>query len=160
MIRPVKESDAKAIADIYNYYVTNTVITFEEDRVSTEAMADRIRTISSTYPYLVFEESGNIKGYAYVSVWNKRSAYRYTAEVTIYLDNNCIGQGIGSRLFDSLLQEVRKTSLHVLVSLITLPNEPSIRLHEKFNFYKNAHYKEVGKKFGRWLDVGNWELLL
>lgn len=160
MIRPVKESDAEAIAAIYNYYITNTAITFEENEISAAEMRERILKISSAYPYLVFEEEGTVKGYAYVSTWNTKMAYRYTAEVTIYLDKSCIGQGAGSQLFSALLQEVRKTSLHVLVSLITQPNEHSVRLHEKFGFKQNAYYKEVGYKFNRWLDVGSWELLL
>lgn len=160
MIRLVKESDAQAIADIYNHYVTNTIITFEEKKVGMAEMKDRIRKISSAYPYIVFEEEEHIKGYAYVSAWNTKMAYRYTAEVTIYLDKNYTGQGIGSQLFNALLQEARKTSLHALVSLITLPNEYSIRLHEKFGFEQNACYKEVGYKFNQWLDVGNWQLLL
>lgn len=160
MIRPVKESDAETITGIYNHYVAETVITFEEKEVGIKEMKDRIRKISSVYPFLVYEEEGNVKGYAYVSTWNTKMAYRYTAEVTIYMDKSFIGYGIGSLLFNALLQEVRKTALHALVSLITLPNENSIRLHEKFGFKQNACYKEVGYKFGQWLDVGNWELLL
>ena len=158
MIRKVEIEDAEAITAIYNYYIENTIITFEEELVSVEEMATRIGSISSHYPYLVFEDNGMVVGYAYASRWKARSAYRFSAEVTIYLHHELKGKGVGSNLFQAFLNEMRKTELHSLVGGIALPNDASVALHEKFGFTKIAHFEEIGFKFGRWIDVGYWEL--
>jgi phosphinothricin acetyltransferase len=157
-IRTAKTSDAKSIATIYNYYIKNTVITFEEELVGETEMASRIEKISTTYPYLVLEDKNQIIGYAYATQWRVRSAYRYSAKLTIYLQHDLTRKGLGSKLFSSLLEEIRKTDVHILLGGITLPNESSVVLHEKFGFKKSAHLKEIGFKFNQWLDVGYWEL--
>jgi L-amino acid N-acyltransferase YncA len=159
-IRKVEICDAADISSIYNYYVENTIITFEEVPVSTEEMASRIESISSQYPFLVYEENRKVIGYAYVTQWKARSAYRYSAEDTVYLHPDAKGKGIGSILLRQLLEEVKNTELHVLVGGIALPNEASIALHEKFGFKKIGQFEEIGFKFGKWIDVGYWELKL
>lgn len=159
-IRKVCLVDADDIAAIYNYYVENTIITFEEVPVSVDEIASRIDNISSQYPYLVYEENGKVIGYAYATQWKSRSAYRYSAENTIYLHPDAKGKGIGSTLFRKFLEETRKTDLHVLIGGIALPNEASVALHEKFGFKKIAQFEEIGFKFGKWVDVGYWELKL
>ena len=160
MLRPVRPADGAAICDIYNHYIENTAITFEEVPLQTAEMEERIRTISAKYPYLVWEEEGEINGYAYASAWRVRSAYRYAAEVSIYLKNGFQGRGMGRELMEKLLEEVRRTDIHSLVAGIALPNENSIALHEKFGFKKIARFKEIGFKQNKWLDVGYWELIL
>jgi phosphinothricin acetyltransferase len=160
MIRPVKIEDASSIRTLYNYYIENTVITFEEIPVSVEEMESRIKKVSAKYPWFVWEESGEILGYAYVNTWKERAAYRYSVEDSIYLKNGCLGKGIGRSLFARLLEEVRKTEIHTIVAGITVPNDQSTGLHEKFGFKKIAHFNEVGFKQNRWLDVGFWELIL
>lgn len=160
-IRCVSESDFKEIARIYNHYIENTIVTFEEAPVTDEEMKQRILYISSSYPYLVCEVDGKVQGYAYISSWRTRSAFRYSAECTVYLDKNMIGLGLGQKLLEALITQVRSsTSIHVLVAFISLPNDASIHLHEKLGFIKVAHYREVGFKFNQWLDLGNWELIL
>jgi phosphinothricin acetyltransferase len=160
MIRPVRADDASAISAVYNYYVENTVITFEEDPVSAKTMEERIRAVTARYPWLVCEEAGEILGYAYVHAWHERSAYRFTAEDSIYLKHGSEGKGIGTALFGRLLEEVRKLDLHALMSVITVPNAASVGFHEKFGFNRVGRFAEVGFKFGRRLDVGYWELIL
>ena len=166
MIRPATPSDAAAICAIYNYYIENTVISFEETPVETAEMEARLRKISSRYPCLVWEAEaagtvpGEVNGYAYINTWKERSAYKFAAELSIYLRNGLQGRGIGRQLMERLLDEVRKTDIHALVSGITLPNERSVALHEKFGFKHIARFEEIGSKFGRWLDVGYWELVL
>jgi phosphinothricin acetyltransferase len=160
LIRPVRADDAAAISAVYNYYVENTVITFEEEPVSVKTMEGRIRAITTHYPWLVWEEAGEILGYAYVHAWHERSAYRFTVEDSIYLKHGSEGKGRGTALFSRLLEEVRKLDLHVLMSVITVPNEVSAGLHEKFGFKQVGCFAEVGFKFGRRLDVGYWELIL
>jgi phosphinothricin acetyltransferase len=160
MIRPVRLSDAEAIRGIYNYYIEHTVITFEEIPLSISEMEERIRKISSSYPYLVWEENEKVTGYSYINTWKERAAYRYAAELSIYLENGKQGRGMGRALLARILEEVRKTGIHVLVSGITLPNDRSAALHEKFGFKEIARFNEIGYKDDRWLDVGYWELIL
>jgi phosphinothricin acetyltransferase len=159
MIRPVKPEDADAICGIYNPYVLNTAVSFEETPVSTAEMEGRILSISARYPYLVWEEKeAGLIGYAYINQWKERVSYRFSAELSIYLKEEYHGKGIGSRLMARLLEELRGTSIHALVSGITLPNEKSVALHEKFGFKEIARFNEIGFKMNRWLDVGYWEL--
>lgn len=160
MIRKVDLRDADQIADIYNHYVRNTIITFEEAELSSETMERRITTVTQKYPWLVFEENGEILGYAYASEWRSRSAYRFTAETAIYLKPNISAKGIGTRLYQQLLQQLKNDGFHVLMGVISLPNEASIKLHEKLGFTKVAHFPEVGYKFNKWVDVGYWQLTL
>lgn len=161
MIRPALLADTEAIARIYNHYIFNTVITFEEQVVTPQAMARRIDDVYAvSLPWLVAESSGTIAGYAYASRWKDRSAYRYAVESTVYLDPAALGVGFGSQLYEALLADLRQQKLHTVIGGIALPNEASTRLHEKFGFRKVAHFKEVGYKFGQWVDVGYWQLIL
>jgi phosphinothricin acetyltransferase len=160
LIRPVTFLDAVAIADIYNYYIVNTMASFEEVPITPLEMENRIRNVTSKFPWLVFEESGSIEGYAYLSTWKERVAYRHTAEVSIYLRYGHDGQGMGSMLMQQLLNEALKSHIHVLTACITLPHPRSVSLHEKFGFKKVGHFHEVGWKMNQWVDVGDWELIL
>jgi phosphinothricin acetyltransferase len=160
VIRPVKTGDAAAICGIYNPYVTRSVITFEESPVPADQMEKRIREISAGYPWLVWEEAGEILGYAYLHAWHERQAYRYSAEDSIYLRESCLGRGIGKALLAGLLEKARGMDIRVIMSVITVPNERSVGLHEKFGFKKAGHFSGIGYKLGRRLDVGYWELLL
>ena len=160
MIRTVKNEDAEAICGIYKYYVENTIISFEETAPGIPEMEERIRAISGKYPYLVWEDSGEINGYTYANRWRERSAYRYSAELSIYLRNGFQGRGMGRKLMERLLEEIRETEVHSLLAGIALPNERSVALHEKFGFKKIAQFEEIGLKFGKWHDVGYWELIL
>jgi len=93
-------------------------------------------------------------------MWKDRSAYRYSVESTVYVDPAALGVGYGSQLYESLLANLRQQKFHVVMGGIALPNQASIRFHEKFGFQKIAHFKEVGYKFGQWIDVGYWQLIL
>lgn len=161
MIRPVLIDDAEQIAEIYNYYVTNSIITFEEETVSADEYVNRITdTISNGFPWLVWETDGAIAGYAYAGKWRQRIAYRFTVETAVYLDQGQLGNGIGSQLYAALLDELRKGDFRVVMGWVALPNEESVKLHERFGFKKVAHFPEVGWKFNRWIDVGGWQLML
>ncbi|MEZ4860105.1 MAG: N-acetyltransferase family protein [Caldilineaceae bacterium] len=159
MIRLVDEADAQAICHIYNYYVCNTFVTFEEEPVAPDEMAQRIRATVPIFPWVVLENAGEIAGYAYASRWKTRSAYRYAAELTIYLAPTATGQGFGSRLYEHLIADLRDRSLHCLIGGVALPNAASVALHEKFGFVKVAHFKQVGWKFNQRIDVAYWELI-
>lgn len=160
MIRQVKDSDAEAMCGIYNKYITETTITFEETPIQADEMVSRIKNITKDYPWLVYEEDGKIIGYTYASKWKERTAYRYSVETGIYIDSGYIGKGIGSLLKGELLKALKEKSIHSVICGIALPNQASIALCEKYGFEKIAHFKEVGYKLNKWVDVGYWELIL
>jgi len=160
MLRPVRLDDAPAIADIYNRYILNTPITFEEVALSPEQMQLRIEETTKSYPWIVCEEDGRLLGYCYCHKWRERTAYRFSAEATIYLHPSSARKGRGSLLLDALLAELRGRNFHTVIAGVLLPNPPSSALLQKFGFQQVAHFKQVGFKFGRWLDVGYWQLLL
>ena len=160
-IRSASPADAAAICRIYNPYIATSVITFEETAVVEPEMAQRIADVAAAdLPWLVLEVDGELVGYAYATRWRVRMAYRFSVESTIYLDPSVSGKGLGSVLYDALLRALRERALHLVIGGIALPNESSVGLHEKMGFQKVAHFSEVGMKFGRWIDVGYWELNL
>ena len=160
MIRPITENDAEAICSIYNYYVVNTVISFEEEVVSIETMKERIRETTSQFPWLVFEDEGKVVAYAYANTWKTRCAYRYVLESTVYAASDLRTKGIGTQLYSQLLEELKAANYKSVMGVVALPNAASIGLHEKMGFEKVAHFKEVGFKFDQWIDVGYWQKML
>lgn len=160
MIRPATVADASSIADIYAPYVEETVISFETEAPSAEEMARRIAEISSHGPYIVWEQDGAILGYAYAHPWKERTAYCHTLETTVYLHPDAYGRGIGVALMRRLIDDCRERGFHVLVACITSENTRSIRFHESLGFVKASHFRQVGYKKGRWLDVVDLQLLL
>jgi phosphinothricin acetyltransferase len=160
MIRKATPEDAAPIAAIYNYYLENTTITFETDAVSTVEMRRRIAEISAGYPFTVYESDGRVTGYCHANMWKKKHAYRSTVESTVYVDSAFLGRGIGSELMTALIEELRRLSFHAVIACITTPNPTSVGMHEKLGFRQVSSFSEVGFKFGRLLDVGDWELIL
>jgi phosphinothricin acetyltransferase len=160
MLRNCTPADADRICAIYNHYVLETVVTFEERPVTVDEMARRIADVTARYPWLVYESNGEVCGYAYAAPWKERSAYRYSVESTIYLAPQVTGQGIGTLLYAALLDALRGTEVHCAVGGVSLPNEASVALHEKLGFTKIGHFREVGWKFDRWVDVGYWQIVL
>ena len=161
LIRVAGQADAVGIADIYNHYIANTAVTFEENAVAAADMGGRIRAAARLdLPWLVADEKGEITGYAYASKWNGRCAYRHSVEITVYLSPGRANQGLGSMLYEALFAQLRKQSVHVVIGGIALPNPASIALHEKFGIKKVAHFEQVGFKFGQWIDVGYWQGIL
>jgi phosphinothricin acetyltransferase len=160
-IRPATAQDAAAMAAIYRPYVLDSTISFEEQEVSAEEMAERVAKVQQqALPWLVVELHGELLGYAYATRWRVRHAYRYSVETSIYFAAAARGQGLGSRLYRKLLQQLREQGVHLAIAGIALPNPPSIALHESLGFRQVATFHEVGWKAGRWLDVGYWELRL
>jgi len=159
MIRNIVPSDATQVCEIYNYYIENTIVTFEETSLEVKEMMDRIMKITEKYPWIVYEENDEIIGYAYASEWKPRSAYRHSVETTVYLKPEMQGNGIGTLLYAHLIR-LLKDHVHAAIGGIALPNGASIALHEKMGFQKIGQFKEVGNKFDQWIDVGYWELIL
>jgi phosphinothricin acetyltransferase len=160
MTRPCTTADAAAICDIYNPYVRDTVITFEEAPVSVAEMAHRIRDVTARLPWLVAEEHGTIVGYAYATPWRVRSAYRFSVETTVYVAPGSMRRGLGSSLYREVIAGLRRLDVHCAVGGIALPNPASVALHEKLGFRKIGQFVEIGRKCDRWVDVGYWQLIL
>jgi L-amino acid N-acyltransferase YncA len=161
MIRAATTADCEAVAAIYNHYVMKTIVTFEEEPVAPGEIAERLQEVTSaSLPWLVAEQGGHVVGYAYASKWKGRCAYRFSAEITVYLAPSCSGRGLGSTLYDRLFPILRALGIHAVMGGIALPNEASVALHEKFGLEKVAHFREVGFKFDRWIDVGYWQRTL
>ena len=160
MIRSVNADDAGALCALYNHYIEHSIVTFEEEPVSVNAFQERIKSITASYPWLIYESDGEIAGYVYASPWKTRHAYRYAAESTVYIVPGQYGKGIGTALYERLISDLKAQSVHAVMAGIALPNDASIALHEKVGFEKVAHFKEVGWKFERWVDVAYWELML
>jgi L-amino acid N-acyltransferase YncA len=159
-LRAATVEDAQALAEIYNYYIVDTIITFEEEPVDSTEMANRIAEVTSKFPWIVWEENSEIVGYAYANAWKSRCAYRNSVETTVYLRNGQESKGIGSQLYRELLQRLRSSGIHTAIGGIALPNVASVKLHEKCGFEKVAEFVEVGFKFGQWINVGYWQCLL
>ncbi|MFZ6847548.1 arsinothricin resistance N-acetyltransferase ArsN1 family B [Undibacterium sp. RuRC25W] len=161
MLRLATRHDADAICAIYNLYVRDTTISFEESAVSSEEMAERInKVVSSNLPWFVIDNEGEIAGYAYATPWRVRHAYRYSVETSVYLNQKYVGKGLGTLLYHHLFDALRQRGIHSVIAGIAQPNPASVTLHEKLGMKKVAHFKEVGFKFDRWIDVGYWELQL
>lgn len=159
-IRPLEPRDIPACLEIYNYYIDNTTITFEETPLQPEAFAARVQRIRSSYPYLVAEEDGIVVGYAYLDAYNERSAYRYTADLSIYLAHDCLSRGVGTKLLAAVEEAGRQMGLYSLVAIITEENERSLRFHAKNGYREVGRLYKSGLKFERWLDVAFYQKML
>ncbi len=160
MIRSATAADAQALCDIYNPFILQSAVTFEEAAITSDDMAARIGAYAGRLPFLVAELDGVAAGYAYAAPWKSRSAYRHTVESSVYVAPGYTGMGLGSRLYQALLQDLRERDVHAVLAGIALPNSASIGLHEAFGFTMVGQMREVGRKFGQWLDVGYWQLVL
>ena len=160
-LRDATSGDATVIAAIYNVHVRGTTVTFELDEVDAGTMQRRIADVQERgLPWLVAELDGSVVGYAYAGPWKQRAAYARTVETSIYLDAAACGRGLGRRLYASLVERLRAQGVHVAIGGISLPNPVSIALHEALGFSHVGVFREVGNKFGDWIDVGYWQLRL
>jgi len=159
-LRAASPTDASSIAAIYNHYVENSTITFEEVLVTAEEVAKRIKGVYSNHvPWYLAVEGKTAVGYAYATPWKSRSAYRFAVEVTVYVAPGNEGRGIGTRLYAVLLARLRER-FHTAIAGIALPNPASVGMHERLGFEKVAHFSQVGFKMNQWIDVGYWQHIL
>lgn len=159
-IRPATEADLTTINDIYNHYVLHSTCTYQEEP---ETMENRRRWFSrhgGNHPIIVAEVDGRVVGWGSLSPYHVRSAYRYTVENSVYIHHEMHRRGIGAILLEELITRARKIGHRVIIAVIDGEQAASVTLHEKFHFEHVGHFKEVGLKFGRWLDVIYMELNL
>ena len=160
-VRDAKHDDAIDIAYIYNYYIATSHATFEIEPIDEAEMLRRIEDCwYAGYPFLICEDNDEIVGYAYGHRFRERPAYMHSVEVSVYVRPGHTERNIGYMLYEALFEELRKGDFHAIIAGISLPNDPSVRLHEKFGFEKVANFREVGRKFDRWIDVEYWQLML
>ncbi|NLI92310.1 MAG: N-acetyltransferase [Peptococcaceae bacterium] len=159
-IRLAREEDAQEILNIYRPYIEDTAVSFETEVPTIVEIRRRIRCSLDNYCWLVWEEGGQIRGYAYASKHRERAAYRWAVDVSIYIDGHWHGKGVGKALYSSLFAILRLQGYFNLYACICLPHPKSVGIHEYFGFKKNAHFHQVGYKLGQWWDIGWWEMFL
>lgn len=153
-LRAVNDEDYKAILDIYSYYVANTSVSFEFDVPSCDEFKERVKTISSKYPYIVAQENGEIIGYAYGSeAYNERAACKWDSDVSVYVRRGCHGKGVGKALYEKIEQMLKMLGYVTVYALITGENEGSCLFHEAMGYEKVATLPKTGFKMGRWHDI-------
>ena len=152
MIREAIEDDAYKIALIYNHYILNSTITFDEKVIDSNMIKERL-TSNKKLKWWVYDKEGKILGYAYPSLWKRRSAYRYTVETSIYIAPGFQRKGIGILLYNHLLKALKVGGFHIALAGISLPNDASIAFHEKIGFKKVGQLERVGFKFNKWIDI-------
>lgn len=159
-VRPATTGDAAAVLDIYRNFILNTTVTFEEEVPTLEQFRARVADIMAEYPFLVCDDGGRIAGYIYAHRHQPRSAYRYGAEISVYLRPHYTGLGIGRILCDTMLELLRRQGVQIVYSAISLPNERSCALHEAAGFRQTGIWCKTGYKKGRWIDVALYELAI
>src|SRR4051794_23875247 len=152
-VRSATLADAAACAAIYAPYVTETAISFETDPPDEAEMARRIAAALESHAWLVLEEDGRVRAYAYGAPFRSRRAYQWSCEVSVYVERGRARTGAGRRLYDALLERLTERGYHTVVAGMTLPNEASVALHRAMGFEDAGTYREIGYKFGAWHDV-------
>jgi L-amino acid N-acyltransferase YncA len=160
MIRLAEERDAEAIQRIYAPVVLQTAVSFEFEPPGVDEMRSRIAATLARLPWLVCERQENVIGYAYASPHRARAAYGWSVDVTVYIHEEHRRHGVGRALYTSLLQALRLQGFYNAYAGVTLPNPGSVGLHEAMGFQPVGIYRDVGYKFGKWHDVGWWQLAL
>lgn len=158
IIREALPDDAAAVSEIYRPIVQNTAISFELEAPNAAEMRTRIQRVTRDYPWLVAVESKRVVGYAYSYRHRDRAGYASSVDVSVYVGCALRGRGIGSALYGALFARLESAgTFHRAFAGIALPNEASIALHRKHGFELVGVYREVGRKFERWIDVAWWQ---
>jgi phosphinothricin acetyltransferase len=161
VIREALLSDLSSINSVYNHYVYNSTATFaEEDETEEDRLIWFQKHQQSQHPILVLEKEGAVIGWASLSAYHSRCAYANTVEVSIYFDHQKLGAGYGSQLFEAIMEAARSRSYHAVLGLVCSENVGSLKLMSRYGFLEVGRLKEVGLKFGRWLDVTIVEKIL
>jgi phosphinothricin acetyltransferase len=158
-VRPATDDDLVHVCEIVNYYIEKTVFNFRTEPQSVDEWRDQWKRLRHRFPWLVATDD-HVVGVAYAAPWNERAAYQWTAESTVYVDPAAQRRGVGDALYTELLARLRRQGFHSAVAVIALPNDPSVRLHERHGFTRAGGLVEAGYKRGAWHDVGFWQCKL
>lgn len=157
MIRTARDEDAAAIHAIYAPSITDGVATFETELPGVDVMRERIRARLQQYPWLVWEDAGDVLAYAYAGRFRERAAYDWIAETSIYVRADAHRRGIARKLYGVLLDAMRLQGINQAVGVITLPGTASVTMHETMGFSAAGVWRQCGYKLGQWWDVGVWQ---
>ena len=157
-VRFASPADAVGILAIYAPFCESSCVSFEIFAPTIEQMEQRINHVAGGYPWLIGEIDGQIAGYVYASPHRERAAYRWSVDVAVYVAADYQRRGIGRVLYDALFSILREQGYFKAFAGVSLPNPASVGLHESLGFRETAVFPGVGYKFGRWLDVGWWQL--
>lgn len=160
IIRLASAADSEGILSIYAPYIENTSITFETETPPINSFAERINYYLQNWPWLVCEINGKIAGYAYASSYRERTAYQWSVECSVYVQDDYLRAGVAGALYEALFEILKKQGFRNVYAVINLPNDRSVALHEKCGFQYFATYEQVGYKLGKWKNVGWWRLTL
>lgn len=160
--RNATETDVPQILDIYNEIIRNTTAVYDYEPHTLEMRMQWFKTRNDQgFPILIAERINEIIGFGSFGPFRREwTAYRYSVENSVYVKHNYRGMGVGKLLLEPLINEARKLNMHTMLAGIDATNEASISLHKKFGFVEAAHFKEVGYKFNRWLDLAFFQLML
>jgi phosphinothricin acetyltransferase len=159
LIRDASPLDAPQIAEIYNHAILTTHATFELETIGHDEMLRRVRaTCDDGFPFIVAEVNSSVAGYAYGRQFRPRPGYRFAVEIAVYVHPDHHSRGIATALYEVLIPRLFDNGAHTLIATIALPNDASVRLHDRFGFVKVGEIREAGRKFDRWVDVGYWQL--
>jgi L-amino acid N-acyltransferase YncA len=157
MIRSAVENDAAAVREIYAPSVLDTAVSFEVELPPTSEIARRIAGAEPDHPWLVWEEDGDMLGYAYAGPFHPRAAYRFSVEISVYVHAAAQGRGIGRSLLEAILSDLDRRGYEQAFAGIALPNEASVKMFEALGFVHVGTFRRVGYKLGEWRDVGWWQ---
>ena len=159
-IRFATVEDAEAILEVYKKYIENTRVTFEIEVPTVEAFRERMERITARFPWIVCEIFGKIVGYAYGSRHGERAAYRWSADLSVYIDESYHRYGLGTALYTALLEILRRQGYFTVYAGVSTPNPKSEAFHTAFGFRNLGEFKNVGYKLGGWCGVSWYELVL
>ena len=168
IIREATLDDAEGILKIYDYYIKNTAITFEYTTPTLLEFKERMAATMEHFPYIVIEKDNTIVGYAYAGELKGREAYKYSVELSIYVDRECRGDGIGRKLYDEMEDRLADMGIRNLYACIAYPsdgedeylNYDSVKFHEHMGYETVGHFHKCGYKFDRWYDIVWMEKML
>jgi L-amino acid N-acyltransferase YncA len=157
----IAEEHLPAVMETYNHYVTHTTITFGTEPLDLDETRTMVIHKNPRFKsYAIMDENGEYAGYALIGTHKARQAYDRTGEVTIYLNPDRVGQGIGKPTLDFMEETAKKNDFHALIAVICTENERSMKLFEKCGYWQAAHYREVGYKFDRFLDIACYQKII
>jgi phosphinothricin acetyltransferase len=159
-VRPAADDDLERVCEILNYYIEKTAFNFRTEPQSVDDVRSQWRQRHQRFPWLVATDGAALVGVAYAGPWHERAAYRWTVESTVYVDASAHRRGVGGALYTELLSRLRSKGFHSAVAIIALPNDPSVRLHERHGFAQVGQLREAGYKHDAWHDVGFWQCQL
>ncbi|AIQ46714.1 acetyltransferase [Paenibacillus sp. FSL R7-0273] len=155
-----KEEHLAGVLDIYNYYVLNTTVSFHTEPLTLDEMRSSVLNSDPRFKSYAIKQAGSLAGYVLITRHKNKQAYDTSGEISIYLNPDSSGQGIGGQALAFIEREAAALGFHVLVATVCADNEPSRRLFTKYGYEQSALFRQIGRKFGRWLDIASYQKII